>query len=306
MRKQKYTRSIKFEYYRVVYRKATDPATLPDRPFDLRRWIVKAHKLSLTKRTMDYYQERARLEHYSQDGDFTFLHFMRLRDTNLPSLAKEAGKAELIQLKDDEYLGEDVSALFDALQKVLVLQRNRNSLSVSGIENYLNLVWAEKGETIYLRPILLLNPGLRARRAFAYRKIRIRFADLDQRIFEGKSGLRSIVAGIGEYKAVGAEITITLGRTAGSLHPQTVINTIDDVYANKDMITKAELVKKTDDTSVEYIDLFDDKMHTYATVTVDRKRTISHDDIVPKLREVYDETKRAEIKSSILNEQGGD
>ncbi len=41
-----------------------------------------------------------------------------------------------MELDEDEYIGEEVSALYDQEYSIIMLQRNRNSLSPSGIEKY--------------------------------------------------------------------------------------------------------------------------------------------------------------------------
>lgn len=296
-------RKVKFEYYEVVFRKRADPDNMPDRSFDLLRWFDKVARLSLAERTYDYYQERARLEnvYYNQDFGYWFLHFVRLRDTNLPSKATENTEVEPLELGDDEYIGEEISALYDEKLKVLMCQRNRDSLSISGIERYLNLTWRSDDETIYLRPIILPDSIQRAKEAGYYRKLTIRFADLRKKAFkEGRSPLKRIVDAFGAYEAVGAEITINLGHLRGdSLHRETVHDTINDIVENRDLITKAELSeKKDDDTSVEIIDLFDEKLHDYAWIPVQKRKPMAHSDIAFAMTEKYRD--KRQIIASIL------
>jgi len=279
-----------------------------DRLFDLRRWLEKVGNMSLEARTYDYYQEQARLDrlYYRDDLKYWFLHFTRLRDINLPSRATTETEAEPMILEDDEYIGEDVSALYDDNLYVLMLQRNRHSLSPTGIETYLNLLWEkENKETIYLRPITLKDSIERAKKANYYRKMTVRFADLRNKVFrEGKSPIRALINCFGKYNPINAEITINLGYVKGeTLHRQTVHDTIDDILDNKDIVTKAELGKKdTDDTKVEVIDLFEDKMHDFTYIPLEKKRSLTHEDVAFRMYEIYRD-KKEEIESQVLQER---
>ena len=145
-------RKVRFEYYQVVYKKSSDDSGDRDRLFDLVQWMDKAKKKSLEGRTYDYYEERARLEnaYWDDELEFYFLHFVRLRERNIPSMAKTDKEVEPIELEEDEFIGEEVSALYDEGNHVLMLQRNRYSLGPKGIEEYFNLLWDNDDEKIYL------------------------------------------------------------------------------------------------------------------------------------------------------------
>lgn len=299
----KYTRKVKFEYYRVVYRNQDDPASEPDRLFDLRRCFDKADRLSLLARTFDYYQEQARLDrfYFRPELNYWFLHFTRLRDTNLPSIATTDSEAEPMELEDDEYIGEDVSALYDEDLHLIMLQRNRFSLAPSGIEKYLNLIWDSEDERIYLRPVPVPDSVQKAHDATFYRKLTVRFADLRNANYEGRSPLVNIINSFGQYNAVQGEVTVNLGHTRGeSLTPETVRDSINEIIENRGIITKAELSKKdADDTKVEVIDLFEDKMHDIAYITIEKKRSLEHNDVAFKMYDLYRERKQ-QIESIIV------
>ncbi|WP_049775606.1 DUF6731 family protein [Caldicellulosiruptor kronotskyensis] len=141
-------RKVKFEYFEVVSRKKNQSPETPDEPFDLTRWINIADGYSLEARTFDYSDERVRLERmkYFDDTNLWLLNFLRLRETDIPLRGKIDQEAEPIELDDDEFIGEDVSMLYDPELNVVMLQRNIRSLGATGIEKYLNLLWASNGE----------------------------------------------------------------------------------------------------------------------------------------------------------------
>jgi hypothetical protein len=274
-------RKVKFEYYQV---KITD-SNGNERPFDLSRWIDAVNQVSLEKRIREYRGERARLEeaYYDPDFDYYFLHFVRLRATNIPSIAKLDANVEPFELEDDEYLGEEVSALFDEDKCILMLQRNKFSLSPTGIQDYLNLMWPNEEENIIIMPIPIPNSFELARKPKIYRRLNVRLADMDKRVNEGildnfKSPLKKIISSYGEYNGINAQITITVGNYKDNELDNEVINeTLDDIEDNQEVFNKAEIsVKDNDDAPVEVIDLFDSKAHDFATFRLESKATLNH------------------------------
>lgn len=290
-----FTRRIRMEYYRVVYRPVNAPPNEPDQDFDFRLWLLKAAKMSLEARTFDYYAEQARLDRVWPDEaqKVWFLSFLRLRETNLPSKAKIDKEAEPIELAEDEYIGEQAFAMYDQHLGVLMLQRNRHSLGPSGIEEYVNLVWASQSERIYLRPIRPVNPSGKARSASVYRRITIRFADMQNKtpVARPEGPILKLFDALRTYQPFAAEVTMTMGHVRGAtLDPETVKDSITDILDNRDIITKAEVgFKVTDDASVELVDLFAGKLHDFIPVTLDKRESLASEYVARLMLEKYRE-----------------
>ncbi|MCY9508548.1 hypothetical protein M5W68_20580 [Paenibacillus larvae] len=289
-------RKVRFEYYQVVFRRRNDRQPDRDRLFDLPQWMDILGRKSLEAKTYDYRQEQARLEssYWDVELGFYFLHFVRLRDTNIPSTARQDGQVVPLELEDDEYIGEEVSALYDENNHVLMLQRNKYSLGPEGIEEYLNLLWNNDEETIYLRPICPPNIFELARRSAEYRKINIRFADLRQvnkgNILERfKSPVRQMIDSFKKYQGANVQITITVGNSRTSaLDDETVSDTLNDIEENPEFFSRAELaVKEDDDSRIELIDLFAHKAHDFGTFRMERRETLSHQAIAAEMWRIY-------------------
>jgi hypothetical protein len=289
-------RKVRFEYYQVVFRTTQDKKAQRDRLFDLLLWMTEAKKKSLEGRTFNYRSEQARLENAVWDDElgFSFLHFVRLRDTNIPSFAKSTSQVEPFELEDDEYIGEEVSALYDENNHVLMLQRNKYSLGPDGIEEYLNLLWGKDEETIYLRPICPPNAFELARKASEFRKINIRFADLKKTNNNNlasklKSPMKKIISSFDDYEGINAQVIITVGNVKGSsLDEETIKDTLDDIQENPGLFSKAEIAKKDDDDArVELVDLFDHKAHDFGTFRMEKRSTLSHQAIAKEMWTIY-------------------
>jgi hypothetical protein len=291
------TRKVKFEYFEVVSKLKDDLDQSPDRLFDFQRWIDKAEKLSLEGRTFDYYSERARLEKFSyyDDDCYWLLNFVRLRETNIPLRGKIDQEVEPIELEDDEFIGEDVSMLYDPKLNVVMLQRNIHSLGPSGIEKYINLLWNSEKEEIYLRPIYYPNSFDKAMEAKIYRKIMVRFAQLPNDINNlDDSPIKSIIQGFGEFKGMIGEITISMGQAKKeNLHRETVYKTLEVIGKNKEIFKKVQLTYKEDEEKeVEILDLFDDKLYDYLIFYLENRQSLACEYVFDNIINRYNEKKK--------------
>lgn len=303
-------RKVRFEYYRVVFRKKEDQQGDRDRLFDLIQWMNKAMKKSLEGRTYDYYSEQARLEsgYWDDDLKFSFLHFVRLREINIPSKAKTDQGVVPIELEDDEYIGEEVSALYDDSNHVLMLQRNMHSLGPEGIEEYLNLLWGSEEETIYLRPITPPNAFDLAREASEYRRINIRLADINTHTESKisslfKSPLKNIISSFDDYKGINAQVTITMGNVRNeSLDEKTISDTLVDIEENPEYFSKAEIAKKdTEDSKVELIDLFAHKAHDFGSFRMEKRETLNHRSVAKEMWTFYGSGEDCHNRRKMIN-----
>lgn len=123
----------------------------------------------------------------------------------------------------------------------------------------------------------------------------MRFADVKEKEFIGSdwAPIKKVVDLMSDYSAINAEVTITMGYTKNeSLNKETVKDTIDDIYNNKHIINKAEIsLKENDDTNVEIIDLFEDKMHDFIFFTLERRESLGTEYVAARMAVTYNNRK---------------
>lgn len=269
-------RKIKFNYFKVCCK---DVGTGQIRDFDINYLISKVDGKELSELTEDYYQEKARLDKfwYCEKFNYWFLNFTRLRDTNIPNKAYVNKESEVIELAEDEFLSEECNAIYDCSLNVLMLQRNIHSLSVVGIEGYLNKILNDPSLIIILIPILNKDIFEKVDKAKCYRKITIGFANIKDKYVKVKdSSLSQIWEICNKYNGLKAEITISIGRgKKDTLDVNTVKETLKDMENNKQLISKASLTYATDDDKVNVVDLIEDVMHDYITVVLEKKTSLA-------------------------------
>jgi hypothetical protein len=292
------TKYVKFDYFHVTCRPVGAPATVRDVPFDLRTILHKLGNLDLQQRTTAYKQEKARLERFTYDMNTRFwdMYFTRLRDFNLPSRAKEDQPAEPIDLDDDEYIGENVSAIYDEDYHILMVQRNRYSLGPAAIEEYINAFRDDPNEEINFRPIHLPDPKGKVRSAQFHRKLRIKFADINKASIEGRGkSLSKWLSMFKEYDSVNAELIISVGRHRNASLGGNLRDFMEELQNNKDVVSKAEMsIKRSELTEIEVVDLFEEHVHDIGYFTVPPRTVLNHEAVVYQMAELY-RKRRAEI-----------
>lgn len=296
-RKMAYNRNIRIEYYKVVVARKYEDSE--DKEYNLELLIKKAKQMSIEDRTFAYYQEDARLDKikYEKSTGYWYLNFMRLRQTKLPLKAKVDEEAEAMYLDADEYIGEDVTALYDCKINIFSLQRNRDSLSATGIESYLTKLYGNDEFGIYLRPILDHNVDTKLMNAKAYRKISLKFATdktRKKKILPNTS-LSRMAKFFEMFDANSAELTMSLGRGGrkGTLDTKEVGKTISEIRESEDFVVGAVLsVRYNEIDPVDTIDLFTMKCFDIIKMKVEPLKTIPFEDIAEQICVKYNRRKR--------------
>lgn len=298
------TKYVKFDYYQVTCRPKGAPATTRDAVFDLRTIINQWNNLDLSNRTIQYKQELARLDSFGYDPGSGYLwdmYFCRLRDFNLPTRARENAPSEPIDLDDDEYIGENVSAIYDEVNHVIMIQRNKYSLGPSAIEEYINS-FANPNEEINFRPIRMPNPVRKFQSAEFVRKLRIKFADIDKaQIDDDKPGLKKWINLFNDYEPINAEIILSVGRKKDETLGGNLRGFVEEILENKELFSKAEVsIRKNELSEIEVVDLFDEYVHDITSFSVPPRTTLNHEAVIYQMKELY-EKRRTEIANLLYN-----
>lgn len=286
------TRSVRFDYFRVYCRKQNvkDNYSYESR-FDLGPIIEKAMEIEATRRTYTYELEDAKLQHVEKllELDNTCLwglQFLRVRKHDRPGIVKEDGSYELMELEDDEYIGEEVSALYDSELGVIMIQRNRDSLSPPGINLFFNKAWPE--DNILFAPIITPDV-LEKIKNKDYRAIKIKFAGLRNSSLL-RNSLLGIVNGIEKYNSINAEVYLSMGnrKKDEGLNCEEVMKTIEEL-AGANEVTSFEVKILEDDIGTKPYDLINDRIYDRRTFSFSREEPINYERLAKKMLELYND-----------------
>lgn len=269
-----YTRTVKFSYYTVCVTNVAQ-GTEPVR-FDFEAWLNKAVDKEIEKKEIEFDGTIARLEELEGDSEKKVwkLRFIKLRDTNIPSIVKKEEEAKPIELEEDEYIGEDMLMVYDPENQVAMIQCNRFAMSKGKLEKYLNKVWDNPEQRIVLLHISkkIKESELKKKN---FRSLVVRFANIHA-VEETHRPFSKIVNSFNDIGGKAGTITFSLGRGKQSkygLNQEQMPIMLDDIYSNMDVVADAVLKVKDDDdaSSVDIVDLFDNTMNEYIEFKLEKR-----------------------------------
>jgi hypothetical protein len=184
---------------------------------------------------------------------------LRIRLNILPGIATDTGDFNPLELDDDEYVGEDVAVFYDPQFCIIMVQRNRNSLSPTGLEQYFNLVSNDPAHLISFAAIPLPDYMRNIGNDDLIRKVVMSLSptNLDTEILPQNSAMASIINGARRCGAVNLTVSISMGRSrgTGTLNRDEVLG-LANADLDENTISKYEVYKKeNEDARVEVIDL---------------------------------------------------
>lgn len=272
-----YTRTVKFSYYTVNMMDNEQDAS-PKR-FDFEAWIKKAVENNIEKKEIEFDNVIARLEELEGDErtEIWKIRFLKLRDTNIPSIVKKSEEAKPIELEDDEYIGEDLLLIYDSEKSVAMVQCNRFAMSKGRLEKYLNKVWDDPEHRIVLLHICKTTNSEELKKK-NFRYLCVRLANIHA-VEENHRPLSKIINSYNEIGGRTGTLVFSLGRGRQpkmGLNQEQVPIMLDDIYDNMDIVTDAVLkVRDDDDTSsVDVIDLFDNSVCEYIDFQLEKRTAL--------------------------------
>ena len=207
-------------------------------------------------------------------------------------IARNTGEFDFMQLDEDEYVGEEVSALYDQSFNVIMLQRNRNSLSPSGIEKYFSFLLGN-GDQIELKPIPVPDELKTVKPQQIFRKLSVGFSptNIDDEILNNtNNGIIKIIRGAKEMGALRATVILSLGNSSKekTLSQKEIVElgSLDNpIGFNRIQVNRRE----NEDTEIEMVDLISSKLNDVITMTVSKKDPIKYERLILEMQELYNE-----------------
>lgn len=296
----KYKRIIRYQYYQIKMTKQNSKKI-----FDFAYWIKQIKDNNLMQTAITFNGAKARIEkcEFSRENGLWGIRILKLRDTNIPSRAKDKEDAKVIELEDGEYLGEDVFMLFKPENGIAMIQQNRLSLGISRIEEFLEetynrYVSDKEKSAIQIDPIVDIDWRDKLRGS-NYKCIEISFANMHRftDIGDGKRhSLASIIEPLRKLYGVTGKVTVGLGRSyVDTLNQQEILKIVKEIGepSNKRYIRSAKIkVKEEDDTDVEILDLFNDICSDFIEFDIDSKSGLIYSVCISKMYDKFDKREK--------------
>lgn len=195
-----------------------------------------------------------------------------------------------MELDEDEYIGEEVSALYDQEYSIIMLQRNRNSLSPSGIEKYFSGVLGN-GDLIELAPIPVPDELRTVKQDQIFRKLSIGFSptNIDDEILNNTNkSIIQIIRGSRDLGALRVLVTLSLGNSKKekTLKQEEIIELGN--LENYNGFNKIQVNRREDEnTEIETVDLISGKLNDVITMEVSRINPIKYERLIIEMQNLY-------------------
>lgn len=278
------TKQIKYEYYGVYslqYDRQNNAVREGQEYVNLDEFLEGLSNMSIVDRDYEHEGEKVRVQVVSKMGDYWILQLVRKREGYLPGKGTEAGDFNPLQLEDDEWIGEDVTILYDGIRNTMMVQKNKNSLSVMGIERMFNYFINDSEHILQLRP--QYSPIGNLTNQPDYTKIVTTF-DMNRLNDENIREYNWLYQAINGTRAMNASritITITSGRKRGEeykLNSNEIIRLPN--LSGIEGLEKLDVYKKEEqDSQVEILDLIDNKLCDFDILEHSRINPITHERI---------------------------
>lgn len=294
------TKEVKFYYFKLKYlvdkeEVELDLSTLLD-------GIRGRYGENDNRYSYEFDDEHSKLAYvYSppMDNGYYQLTFERLRDFNLPVKAKLAGNSEGLGLAEDEYIGEEVTVLYDALNSIMMIQTNRNSLSHKAIELFLN--WLIRNNEPEAQGVISLvlqvenNPARRVRKFTGFREVLLKTNISVNGTNEGyvDDFIGRLQEGVGEREAddfdIEIKVTAKTRRTANNAYLSRQI--VDDMLAYEGLgETKKLQVKGYDDQETfTFVNLIENKLYDSFHFNFRENRELDKNVVFNEMQTLYND-----------------
>ena len=308
-----YKRTIKFQYYQIRscaldYKRAGNGY----KRFNFEKWIENMDKNNLVKTEISFNDAKARIEEFDFNSSQRVwgLRLFKLRNTNIPSMAKNNEDAEVIKLEDGEYLGEDLFLIYDKSNGIALIQQNRLSLGISRLKEFFTDTYnrfVDKSDMISvdIAPILDLDGKSKINKS-RYKNLEISFANINGYTpCENKTSLETLLNPLKNAYGVTGSIKISLGHsrldTLNRRFIQNLVNEINEPSNRRYVRTAKIKIQEEDDTEVEIIDLFNDVCAEYLELIIDSSVGLIYSKVINIIADKYNSNK--EYLEELINKK---
>ena len=243
---------------------------------------------------------------FDQRNGYYFASLVKLRPQDRIGIYKYGGERRDIRLEDDEFVGEEVSFLYDPSMKIMTLQRNRYGVSASGVEAYFQ--YFSGSGYLTLRPVFTPDTYQKLLRQKVIHAIETEIAIPDSEVFlDGKvegwavPDLQKLKEQLGALK-IGMILTVDDARKS-KLDFRTAVRLVKGFMSSKQTTKLKTRVRETEKSSIEDLNMFDDLVRIEYWKTLPSEHTLSTFALQQMAAEAYAD-KKEELQRLFVSNRG--
>lgn len=261
-------RNVRFEFYQING-KIVEDGEVKKGLYNIMPILNKISLLEkMTDRDAVLYGERVRLDRLeiiNEHPEIYGLHFTRLRNDKPAYIELEDELLKELPLSPGEYIAEDISCLYDVELRLLMIQRNIHSLSVSGLEAYLDEFKDDDVEISlqFVSDKEIIDSALKNSK---FRKLELRSASANEDTKMGllKNVISPFMDMFSGFGGTNFSIEISAGRTGEDLSVDQVKSILEAIRNDKSLFSSALVsAKSSASVPIEKYDLINGKLYVY-------------------------------------------
>lgn len=282
------SKTIKFDYFQLTTPKDIGKEVIfPS--IEISPYLEDLSKINRKKRTCKVSYDEVILQVLEKTPDKLWkMQFIRVRKDLLPGIVKDNGDFDKMPLDDDEYVGEDISVLYDPTRCIIMIQRNRNSITPTAVIDYFNTIQREHQIVHSILPIKDLFSKMNRNQIF--KKVDINFVDIKKDINANTKSVGSVIDIANHINAAQAHVTFSVGKRKEPLNRRVYdeLKKLMDYSNNNKGIKKLEVsVQEDPESKVEVYDLVEAKLFDTVNITYSRSEPITHERIFTYMLDKY-------------------
>ena len=269
-------KTVNIDFYRVVM--PENAATTFDALLDRTEQIP----LQNDTRTREITGDPVRLQELHRHGGYLEGDMVRTRMDTLPRRSNiETGQLALLDLDDDEGLGEETAFLYDPATHCLTIQRNRFAVSASAFATYCTEIGAFES-AIILEPIISGDAIARLQEFDRVSRLTIKVAGLagGRVLRDTPYSLGHIAAFADDYAGPIVNIDVSMGHQRGSLARDRVRGVVEWLrrqFRDREVdVRRIEVSGSSAGDETQVLDLLESRIVEHRTVEISRNRIVTY------------------------------
>ncbi|WP_102707003.1 DUF6731 family protein [Terribacillus saccharophilus] len=289
------SKNVRFDYFKVYSRSFNEEKNvMEDKPANLKDILETASQIEVKKRIIVVGDDVARLQSIDFNNNMYELHFIRIRKNGYPVKAHDDGSIGYFQdVTDEEGFGEEVSALYDPKNHIVMIRRNMFSLSPSAIASFFTSITNVPGYSYYFRPLVHPKALSLMKKDHLVKSAVVNIADIKNAAPQTKATVGKIITKADEiHESVNFSFKISLNPKGSKkksripIYEELMALSQDDNVVGLDVTTKAN-----EDASVEYLDLIEQKLvdfHRFSEKDFDLHfKNVVHKTVISQMHRLY-------------------
>lgn len=258
--------------------------------------LLRLQAMPVEQRVQPYGEDQIQLQSLNFEDDKWYLSFLRLKDSSVFTTRLNE-QAAPIGLDDDEFIGEEVCAIYHINHNIITIQNNRASIGYNSIAFFLSrfIDYRNGRFTKFFFQILTYDryTEISDEEEIIYKSLIINTTDLSRlRDLLENEDERDLLtfADLGtRLNSISGKLEFSIGRSSNGLNKNVLRNLVNKAKEHIGLI-KSIKIKLSDHDTIRLVDLVHNKIEDTITINVTKDDPKTFEKILTQMNAAFDVT----------------